>query len=858
MNNVAPPRPDKSKLRSLPSSASLSTFVEPSRPGRASAPLVRSFSTDYVATSLAVQSPTVPPQLNASASTQPSLPARFDHVPPPTKYRSRFIERFDHTPPRELLNTLSESTPQGPERRPRRQSTVKRLRLALTHSHSTSVLETISSRVHPSTPTAAAGIPAVSSPTTPTPASMAVHRTVSDGSIMRSPVDNGPQESLTTNDNSRESSITRSAGSSLQSSASTPTSSFMKPQRLGSSQSMPYSTTKSATSPTKISNKMSLANLNRAKVIINRLEEWLHFIRTLISWTEEVSKICLQSSRSYYHRALPLSEDFDSTNGPEIAMATIQAGLSMLTMQVAEEQRNFSRKLRDSYLPCLVKFKKECKEKIRSLKSNDDLLSDELLRRAETTRKSMSQLNKACKAAEKAKHQIEHDPWLANLYVLRYLKQEINEENRLRLLMVDVQKDTADFEQRLIEAVKPIVQFCYEYLAPGAWHHASDPETASMKLVMDQIIPNHEWHAFAEKNVKELVPEHHPTKDYLKINYPHKLHPYVLTLQKGKMQRRTGVLKQYIDRYYVLSQCGYLHQFRLDDKVSPEHSIYIPQSTIVPSVDISHLANQIMETTSDNTKQEFTFEIIRPGNARLQRDKAYEFRVSSRKELLDWCRLLCEIATRPPGAISQTLLPQSSLLLTSTLSSGSSSEALRSDNSLAVSVVSSGRASDEQRQNSCTSIPHTVQTLWSHRASQSTNAKSNQRQIAQATDSIPVTFAEEEPAPSIYTDAPTELEPPQDTRPETNQDPADTSSIHSDATAKDEHYTSTKPRPISLVSSHIDDAESSVYLSAASTLSSGSSTTSSIINMEEVNFPALDNENENDFPVTPTVSANAK
>ena len=127
----------------------------------------------------------------------------------------------------------------------------------------------------------------------------------------------------------------------------------------------------------------------------------------------------------------------------------------------------------------------------------------------------------------------------------------------MRELMVPIQKGTAAFEARCLEQLKPAIAYCYQFMAPQMWDNTEDQETASFKLVMDQLMPDHEWKRFYESKKKDLVHEENPKKDYLKINYPNKVNPFVMTVAKGVLERRIGVLKQFTDRYYILSHCEY-------------------------------------------------------------------------------------------------------------------------------------------------------------------------------------------------------------------------------------------------------------------------------------------------------------
>ncbi|KAI8334952.1 hypothetical protein BC941DRAFT_430768 [Chlamydoabsidia padenii] len=368
-----------------------------------------------------------------------------------------------------------------------------------------------------------------------------------------------------------------------------------------------------------------LFNLNRASVIITRLEQWLQLIKCIIQWLDETAKLHLQMSRGYSHRHLPLFQmELQPDQTP--AASTLYAGLRLLTSHVADGHHLFGGHLQQHTIPALLTFKRECKEKIKVLRNDQRLGMDELLRRAEQTKKSMDLLNKVClgSSSHQSKSTVS-DPWLANLYVLRQLKREVNEENRLRQLMVPIQKETADFEARLLGTLKPAIQYCCEFLAPGVWDGSADEETAPFELLMDRIVPQHEWQHFYDREEKELVDENHVDKDYLNINYPNKRHDKVVTLKKATMQRYLGgVRARFSDRLYVLSQGGYLHQFRMDDKVVPERSIYIPDASI---------------TALDDC----TFEITRTGSDGHK--KVYVIKANSMEEMQSWCQLLSDMAS---------------------------------------------------------------------------------------------------------------------------------------------------------------------------------------------------------------------
>ncbi|KAI8638948.1 hypothetical protein BD408DRAFT_280501 [Parasitella parasitica] len=265
----------------------------------------------------------------------------------------------------------------------------------------------------------------------------------------------------------------------------------------------------------------------------------------------------------------------------------------------------------------------------------------------------MAQLNKACKKARRALEkgaQLTNDPWIVNLYVLRELKREVDEENRQRRLMVPIQQTMCDFETRLLRAVEETVKICFA--RPGG-KSLTEERLNSLETSLNAAVTDN-WDAFVQSNKKDIVSESKPNKHYLKINYPCKNDPLVTTLHKGVLERKSGVLNRYTQRFFVLTESGFLHQFKLKDKVSPEFSIYIPKATIIPDTDISRLSPTTFQSSEEPDKQgsHYSFEIQRSGSV-LQRDKSYMFRTVSLLDMAKWCKLLGDVATRPIGSVAQ-------------------------------------------------------------------------------------------------------------------------------------------------------------------------------------------------------------
>ncbi|KAI7882551.1 hypothetical protein K492DRAFT_186054 [Lichtheimia hyalospora FSU 10163] len=386
--------------------------------------------------------------------------------------------------------------------------------------------------------------------------------------------------------------------------------------------------------------------MNRAQVIIDRLEGWLLTLREISVWLEEAAKINMQSSQAYYHRALEHVDWSDTLRVPRgSALSTMVGSLRLLTAQVASRQNEAAEKMQREYLGQLDVLRRECKMKLNDLVNNGSLHMDELVKRTETTRKHMLSLDKLCQAADMTHGQVANDPWLENLLVLRSLKRELDEDNRLRLIMVTVQHQMAELEKRIIEALTPAIQYCYSLYVGELGNSRAKSDIARYRRLIDNLDPQREWNKFMDNESDLIVDDTKVTRNHLQVKYNNMTHPAVMTLYKGTLYRQLGgVRNKTVERYCVLTQCGFLHGFSVDGKIHPEISIYIPKTTIIPSIDISYLAQHPDDTMND-TGNNYTIQ-IRRSSSTLQREKSYLFLANTRLEILEWGRALVGVATR--------------------------------------------------------------------------------------------------------------------------------------------------------------------------------------------------------------------
>lgn len=216
--------------------------------------------------------------------------------------------------------------------------------------------------------------------------------------------------------------------------------------------------------------------------------------------------------------------------------------------------------------------------------------------------------------------------------VLHQLKQQIAEENRLHERMISLQREIATFEGSIVQNAQSSVRTFYDRRAKDIYSPKTNVE--SVMKVLDSLKPDTEWQEFVAKHGDLLVREDAGFRDYRNIDYANKHERLVQAVKKGKLSRKTGVMRSYHDRLYALTPAGYLHEFRVEDFLDPELSIYVPTTTVA-----------ILEPTKGSYGIE-----IRGRNTVgvMNRERTFTLRANTQEDQQEWYEQLQSFANRPP------------------------------------------------------------------------------------------------------------------------------------------------------------------------------------------------------------------
>lgn len=269
----------------------------------------------------------------------------------------------------------------------------------------------------------------------------------------------------------------------------------------------------------------------------------------------------------------------------------------------------------------------------KTLKSQGSKHIKDIEKQRESTAKYLESLGKAVSTAGATgtKPDPKTDPYALHRKVLSVAAEQIWLENQFAESNLNVQHNFSSLEQHIIEVLQNAVAQLNEISQRFA--KAESVTSASIHQSFNQINPYHEWELFNSSNQQGLVPEVGYQRDPSKVTFSNSSHETTRPLMEGVLNRKGTVLKNNKPGYYVLTQAGFLHEYKSPDYVEDPHaelSLYIPES---------ELGGLPQRGGAD-----FIFEIASKDSGKvLASHHKYSFTANSYKELLAWHRALSRV-----------------------------------------------------------------------------------------------------------------------------------------------------------------------------------------------------------------------
>ncbi|KAF9290118.1 hypothetical protein BGZ74_000571 [Mortierella antarctica] len=382
---------------------------------------------------------------------------------------------------------------------------------------------------------------------------------------------------------------------------------------------------------------------NPADILQTRMHAYRSVVKNLQQFFAEVAAVEAGTSRAWSKAASVLVVPFK--DGHQFlgkgGVQDVCAGLRDSAKRRGEQHAGAARFVEETVVERLRRLKQDLKGKIRAIKMDTNLYNNRVFRERELTQERVGGLVRAIGLYEKAAgYQAEEnmrlDPYLVNLALKKQLAKQMREENLFARALRQVQEEVATFEARIVEEVKQIL-ISYANYHRNNVSSAFNQAWAATEAALDALQDNTEWNEFMDRNAYRLFPSELADADLKELDYPGKHNPYVTPIKTAHLSRKSSVLKNWKDGYFVLTMAGWLHVFTSAPDVTgteaaPDRSIYVPTA--------------ILGKHSEPGQKQHVFSLDGKGqDGLLHRDnQTFTIRSHSRDEMMEWWTMVSKRA----------------------------------------------------------------------------------------------------------------------------------------------------------------------------------------------------------------------
>lgn len=247
---------------------------------------------------------------------------------------------------------------------------------------------------------------------------------------------------------------------------------------------------------------------------------------------------------------------FKHSNGQFLENGGIQdvwAALRDYTMQHGILHHESASYIQGAVIPSLRAIKSDIKTMILQIEKDKSLKSNFIYDSRIHVNRLITQLDKTIEADQRSPHAADQyqDPFLLNLSIIHAIRDLCDHENRLHDNILNLQQETAIFEQKVIENIRHILQNYHDYRIDNKIE--DEDFIGNVTETFRQLKPATEWNSFVQRNKYNLVMENSVYKTEDSVEYPNQKSRFVRASKIGPLQLKTGITKSWTEGIYILT-----------------------------------------------------------------------------------------------------------------------------------------------------------------------------------------------------------------------------------------------------------------------------------------------------------------
>ena len=118
---------------------------------------------------------------------------------------------------------------------------------------------------------------------------------------------------------------------------------------------------------------------------------------------------------------------------------------------------------------------------------------------------------------------------------------------------MNLQHEVHVFESNLVESIRSITHHLQQFRVEKLEAYSA---FGQVMATIDSMSSETEWDEFARRNTGNLISDDAPFRTDADITYPNQNHDLVQPIKVGLLERRSGLMRNWVEGLYVLTPCN--------------------------------------------------------------------------------------------------------------------------------------------------------------------------------------------------------------------------------------------------------------------------------------------------------------
>lgn len=387
-------------------------------------------------------------------------------------------------------------------------------------------------------------------------------------------------------------------------------------------------------------------HVDSTPVLIGRLENWHQGVKVTRAYVDGYYRLHsdiganLEKTAKATNEAPQFpdsstgAETGESTQGP--TLANVFLSLRSQTLSLGQKNQTVLQGIKGTVIPQLDSLEDEIEKHYKTLRTQGSKGMKDVKNARESSQKLIETLGRVSSSFGSREIDVKADPYVLKRRVEASIWDQIGKENTQAEAALSVQKSFASLEAHILQILQQCLSNLDGLISSFGQYESEVARTVTQSF--QSVNVDKELAHFKQVNKDSLVPDAGYQRSVSHVRFPNENHASTKPIIEGMLSRKTTVLKNYQQGYFVVTPAGYMHQFKSKEATAdahPELSLYLPECQLSGNSD------------------DYTFRVVgkEAGKVLGSRHK-YVFKTTSIVELESWYNAIARVTGNRPSDLA--------------------------------------------------------------------------------------------------------------------------------------------------------------------------------------------------------------